>query len=324
MAERDSLKALRARARFPHAILIHGPEGIGRRRLALWAIGQALQADDMAMAADDLTGRLIDSEIVPYHPDFLLVQPEKDKEKKTEKRTISIDQVRILISFLSLTSHQSGTKAVLISPAQALSVQAGNSLLKTLEEPPGDSLIVLVTDSLSRIVPTIVSRCHRIRLTTPDGAAAIQWLNGVDADIEWEPALEMADGAPYKALEMQRSGFAKQAGVFEQDLLALCDKRVTPAAVAKRWSRENEDRYLRWLYRRVTDEIRRSFSGDDINDDQMSRNRPLQMGHKSLNIERSFACLRDIDELRRLQGAGLNGDMQLANLLTRWYGGVGL
>jgi DNA polymerase-3 subunit delta' len=173
----DSLGALRTRGRFPHAILIHGPEGTGRRCLALWAIGQALKVDEFQMDPGDLTARLLESELVPYHPDFVLVQPEIDKDTKKEKRTISINQIRSFISFLGITSHQSGPKTALISPAQALSLQAGNSLLKTLEEPPGDSLIVLVTDSLSRLPPTVVSRCHRLRLTTPDPTDAMNCLS---------------------------------------------------------------------------------------------------------------------------------------------------
>jgi DNA polymerase-3 subunit delta' len=323
-ASRDALEAIANRGRIPHAILIHGPDGTGRRLLALWTIGRVLDSDDFTMDADNNIGRILDADHVPSHPDFQLVQPQQDKEKEKEKRTISIDQIRSLISFLNLTSHQSGAKAALISPAQALTVQAGNSLLKTLEEPPGDSLIVLVTDSLSRIAPTVVSRCHRIRITTPNTAAATRWLRGHRGDVDWKTALELAGGAPFKALELHESGFTQQAAEFEQDLLALLDKRVTPAVVAKRWSRQDQDRYLRWLYQRVSGEIRQSVIGDGSNGNQIPQYRYLQIRPKTLNIERSFGCLRDINELRRLQGAGLNADLQLTDLLTRWYGGGGL
>ena len=318
----DSLNTLANRGRFPHAILIHGPEGIGRRLLALWMIGRVLDSDDFGLDPGEITGRLLDPETVPYHPDFNLVQPQIEKDK--EKRTISIAQIRSLILFLELTSHQSGAKAALISPAQALTVQASNSLLKTLEEPPGDCLIVLVTDSLSRIASTVVSRCHRVRLARPSAQNAVSWLRESRADVDWQPILELADGAPIKALELHRSGFARQAAEFEEDIRALRDKRVTPAAVARRWLRQNEERYLRWLYQRMSNEIRRSFTGGRSNNEQMSGNRPLQMGRKSLNIDRSFEYLREINELRRLQGAGLNGDLQLTHLLTRWLGGTGL
>jgi DNA polymerase-3 subunit delta' len=321
---RDSLEAIASQGRLPHAILIHGPEGTGRRLLALWAIGRALDSDNFTMDAENNIGRLLDVENVPCHPDFQLVQPEQEKEKEKEKRTISIDQVRSLISFLTLTSHQSGTKAALISPAQVLTLSAENSLLKTLEEPPGDSLIILVTNSLSRIAPTVISRCHRVRLTTPSAEAADGWLREHRADVNWEPALELAGGAPFKALEIHQSGFVQQAAEFEKDVLALLDKRVTPAVIAKRWAHQDEDRYLRWLYQRVSEEIRDSATNGGSKGNQKPRNRYLQIGQKTLNIERSFACLRDINELRRLQGAGLNTGLHLTNLLTRWYGGIGV
>jgi hypothetical protein len=116
----------------------------------------------------------------------------------------------------------------------------------------------------------------------------------------------------------------QQAAEFEKDVLALLDQRTTPAVVAKRWANQDEDSCLRWLYQRVSREIRSSVTNDGSKADQKPRNRYLQIGKKTLSIERSFACLRDINELRRLQGAGLNKGLHLTNLLTRWYGGVGV
>ena len=320
---RDALEGLLARRQFPHALLIHGPAGNGRRLLALWVAGRLLGLERFDLSAGLGAGRLLDSDRVSQHPDLSLVEPLLDKQG-IPKRSISIDQIRELIMTLNLTSHQRGAKVALVTPAQAMTPAAANGLLKTLEEPPGSSLIVLVSDALSRLTPTVVSRCHRVRVATPAPAAAVAWLGHQRADSDWGPVLELAGGAPLAALELQQTGFAQQAAELEQDVLALLDRKRTPTEVARRWSRLDQDLYLRWLYQRITDEIRAASGKINEKDESESRNRRLQIAGKMLNIERSFAYLLEINDLRRLKGAGLNEDLQLTELLSRWYGGVGL
>lgn len=310
---RELLEGMIDRDQCPHALLIHGPDGNGRRLLAVSVIGHRLAVDPFDPAPMLGAGWLLDPDRMPQHPDFVLVQPEPDK------RTISIERIRELLAFLNLTSHQRGAKTALISPAEALTHSASNSLLKTLEEPPGNCLIVLVTDALSHLPATVVSRCHRVRVTVPTTTAAISWLRGIGPDVDWPPLLELAGGAAFRAMELHESGFASQAAEFDQDIAALLDKRTTPAALAKRWARYDPDRCLRWLYLRISARIRSEHAVTGGKIAQGSGNRSLQTADDRLKIERSFACLRDIDELRRLQGAGLNGELQLSALLSRWY-----
>jgi DNA polymerase-3 subunit delta' len=309
----EPLEALAVRQQLPHALLIHGPAGNGRHLLALRLIGRALGLEEFDVKSGLGAGRSLDPESVPAHPDLALVQPAPDK------RAISIDQVRRLIEFLNLTSHQSGAKVALVTPAQAMTHQAGNGLLKTLEEPPGNSLIILVTDALSRLAPTIISRCHRVRVSPPSHEDALAWLHDQAADIDWAPILKLAHGAPVRALQLQQTDFPKQAAQFEQDISALRNRSMTPGAVARRWVRLDPEQSLLWLYHYISDEIRTVVTNRPDFDEKLGNSR-LQMMNKTLNIEKSFAGLRELDELRRLQGAGLNADLQLANLLTRWFG----
>jgi DNA polymerase-3 subunit delta' len=315
---RDSLTGMIDREQCPHAMLIHGPPGNGRRLLAMSLIGHRLGAPDFDPGPFLDASQILNSDRMPQHPDFYLVQPEP------EKRMIKIDAVRALIADLNLTSHQSGAKTALITPAEMMTRNASNALLKTLEEPEGHSLIVLVTDALSRLPATVVSRCHRVRVTAPDTAGGLSWLRGQDPDVDWGPVLELAGGAPMAAMTLQEAGFASRAAEYGQDIQALLDKRTTPAKVAKRWGKHEPDRYLRWLYFRVSAEMRSAHGVTGVDSTQKSGKGSLQMAGKMLNIESSFTCLRDIDELRRLQGAGLNGELQLSDLLTRWYGGAWL
>ena len=312
------LDALIEKQQFPNALLIHGPEGTGRRLLALWLVGRLLNSPEMDPGPAILASNSLDPDTMPQHPDFQLVQPEPGKQ------SISINRLRDLIAFLSLTSHQSGMKTALINPAQAMTTAASNSLLKTLEEPPGKTAIILVAEAASRLPATILSRCRRVRVPTPAAADSIEWLNRQAADIDWVPILELAGDAPMSALRLQQTDFSAQAAGLRKDITALQARKLTPTGVARRWADIDQDLCLQWLYRRISREIRIA-SGITPGDSPLEAGLGhLQNPGESLNIEASFADLRQISDLRRLRGAGLNQDLQLANILDRWFGGTRL
>jgi len=314
-ADSRRLDGLIGRDQLPHALLVHGSAGVGRRALVFWLAERLLgQTAGIADPTQLGSGR-IDAELLPGHPDFRLLQPEEDK------KTISIDQVRELIGFLNLTSHQSGAKVAVISPAQVMTTAAANCLLKTLEEPTAKSYLILVAESLSRLPATIVSRCHQVRVPLPCSQEAALWLQGLDKNVDWSRALELGSGAPFAAVELQRSNFPQLAEKLERDLLALRQRKETPAGIAKRWVKKYEsESCLRWLFNRLSAEIRAQIDPRLPEDMENSRNPRLQKRDKTLNMEPSFAVLRQIGELSRLQGAGLNPELHLANVLARWYG----
>jgi len=313
-SEFEPLAEMATRDKLPHALLIHGPAGTGRRLLALTIIGRLLGFDLPEVGAATATGALVDEERAPAHPDFRLVQI------PPEKRFIPIDSIRHLIGFLSLTSHQRGYKAALINPANAMTRDAANSLLKTLEEPPGASVVILITDSLSRLPATVVSRCHRIRVAVPPTAAALDWLVRNGGPSDWEPVLALAGGAPVRALAYREEGAIEKVADFARDLDALARRRASPVEVARRWARVDPDLCLNWLYQAIASELRAVGEPDNGQGGPKTRNVRLQNGAKSLNIERTFGDLRKVGELKRLQGRGLNAELQLSGILTRWYG----
>jgi DNA polymerase-3 subunit delta' len=314
--EAAALDALVSRQRMPHAALMHGPAGTGRRLFALWLVGRLLGLRDIDLSPAISAEPFFDPESLPQHPDFQLVQPEPDKQR------ISIDKIRDTIRFLNLKSHQAGAKVALIWPAHSMTRAAANSLLKTLEEPPGSSCLVLVAAAQSRLPATIVSRCRCVRIPIPSRPAAQAWLKSQADGQDWEIALDLAGGAPMAAMSLLQSGFPAVAAGFAQDITALVRRKVTPAVVAGRWAKNDPDLYLSWLYRRISEEIRTASGAADEHGRQITGFGDLQIVRESLNIEKSYADLREIDELRRLQGAGLNQGLQLTKILTRWYGGV--
>ncbi len=298
------------RGRFPHAVLIHGAQGSGRRHLVTSLAARLLHLTGAGDPAAATEGDLL------RHPDFLGVNPEPDKQ------SISVDQIRELIEFLQLTSHQRGAKLVLLYPADAMTLNAANGLLKTLEEPPAGSIIFLVTEVLSRLPPTIISRCQRVRVPVASPEIALPWLQQIDTDPDWASILELAGGAPLLALEMHQTGLADRADEFNRDLEALIGRREDVIAVAQRWLGRGYGFALRWLYWKVALRIRQQLA-DTAGMAQRpdSRSMHLQTVADAPNMESCFGYLRAVGDLGRLQTTGINAEMNLARLLFAWYGG---
>jgi DNA polymerase-3 subunit delta' len=131
------------------------------------------------------------------HPDLVMVGP--DPELKSGQ--ISVDQVRELAAAMPLSSHEGRGSVVVIAPAEAMTREACNALLKTLEEPRARAHLVLVTTQPARLPATIRSRCQRLRAPAPDRAMALSWLAAQRPGKDWEAALDVLGVSPLEALE---------------------------------------------------------------------------------------------------------------------------
>ncbi len=190
------------RERLPHALLLHGPKGIGKRQLAL-DLAQWLLCDapgrDGACGHCGACGWFVQGN----HPDFRLVEQKTEEGgEKTGRagRPITVSEVREVTDFLSLSAHRGGWRGVVIAPAEAMNAAAANALLKTLEEPPPRVLLMLVAHRPRRLPATILSRCRKLAMASPSAEAATDWLKAQGL-AEVEDSLREAGGAPLLALE---------------------------------------------------------------------------------------------------------------------------
>jgi DNA polymerase-3 subunit delta' len=309
------LAGLVGQGKAPQALLVHGAAGTGRRHLAFWFAARLLgiPAERFARWADgELDAESAQSDLA--HPDFSLVVP------PPEKTVIPVDSIRALTAFLHLRSHQGGARVAVVYPADSMNPAAANSLLKTLEEPPAGSSIVLVASSPGRLPATVISRCQHLRVATPSREVARRWLASESDTVDWDQLLDFACGAPLEARSLHRSGFAARASDYATDLQRLRERRDTPVAVAKRWVKGDEDVLLRWLYLRaaaaVADE-REVKPGDDAG------NRRLQSSAKPLNMQTRLSRFRDVEELYHNRSRSMNLELQFTSALQRWYGDAG-
>ncbi len=202
-------------AQAPHALLITGPVGIGKRAFAEALIGDCLGAGERT--PEDLAA----------NPDFRQVG------LVDEARQIVVDQIRELQAFVSLTATSGGYRFVLIEPADSMNINAQNALLKTLEEPPAGAVICLVTSVAGRLLPTVRSRCQRVLLAPPAPDTAEAWLAEKDASAkDVALALRIARGAPRIAAGYLAPDWLADASRLERSLTALMRSEQGPLALA--------------------------------------------------------------------------------------------
>lgn len=232
--QRESAAAtLAARARWPHALLIEGRRGIGKRALALH-FAQALLCETPREDGGPC-GICASCGYVRAgaHPDLRVMEPiERDEEgDETPVDEIVVDRIRELIEFTQLTTHRQRAKVAVIIPAEAMNAAAANALLKTLEEPPAATYLMLVSHQPGRLRATIVSRCQRLTAPEPEAAAAAKWLEEQGA-AESELLLAQAGGAPLLALALADPGVQRERALL---LAGLEDPRkLSPIEVGAR------------------------------------------------------------------------------------------
>lgn len=234
---------LQRRERFPHALLLYGSEGIGKHELAL-QLGKALLCDNPApdgMACGLCAHcRLI---AAGTHPDWFPVGLELNDSGKLSSE-IKIGQIRELCQSLTQTRHSGRYKIAIINPAERMNRNAANSLLKTLEEPVPETLLLLVSSQPSRLPATIRSRCQQLRIQAPDAASIKAWLRKHYDTLDTEALYAASAGSPVAAGEIAAGGLLQVRVEVLQDLRALLEGALNPVAMAEKW----KDADLRWIF----------------------------------------------------------------------------
>lgn len=253
--EAEFIERLEAQ-RLAHAFLLSGPSGSGKRDLATGFIAGLLCLEQRYPACG--TCRSCQLLASGAHPDRQILSYEENPRSGELRKDILIGQVRTLISALQLTRGLSPRKAALVHPAEAMTHSAANALLKTLEEPPGDSVLILVSHNPSRLPATIRSRCQGLNARLPETSAALDWLsaNATQGREELTLALEAAAGSPLRALQMLEEGSLEHYRMVCETLAALRAGQ-SDAALAMSAFAELEPAVLwTWLSLRAAAEVR--------------------------------------------------------------------
>ncbi|MBD9500284.1 DNA polymerase III subunit delta' [Pseudomonas sp. BGr12] len=220
---------LSSRPQHAHAYLLHGPAGIGKRVLAENFVHFLLcQRPEGGKACGQCKACQLLA--AGTHPDYFLLEPEE------AEKPIRVDQVRELVNFVVQTAQLGGRKVVLLEPAEAMNLNAANALLKSLEEPSGNTVLLLISHQPSRLLPTIKSRCVQQACPQPTAAQARAWLASALPDESPEALdelLVLAGGSPLTAQRLQGQGVREQRAQVVEGVKKLLKQQVAPSQLAE-------------------------------------------------------------------------------------------
>jgi DNA polymerase-3 subunit delta' len=244
------------------------------------------------------------------HPDLTAVRPTEDSQQ------LKIEQVRELAQGLALTAHQAGYKVGVLSPADALNRFAANALLKTLEEPPPRTILILVVCEPSRLPATILSRCQRVRLSAPTRAASTAWLTATRGSGSWDAVLDVLGEAPLLAAQADAQAIPQLGSETRRTLEEMAAGGSDPAGTAERWHRSDLALRLRCFENWLTERIRRQIAlqGGTV---EIRAPAHLPHGAPTLKLRELFELMDGVRELKSALDTPLNKALALEGLLRR-------
>lgn len=243
-AEQALAQAARG-GRLPHAIILGGPRGIGKATLAFrfarWLLAGSDQPAEPALFGSPAPGS--DLALDPEHPvarrisagghaDLLTVERGVDPKRRKLRDEIVVDDVRAVANFLRLTPAEGGWRVVVVDSADEMNRNAANALLKVLEEPPRQALLLLVCHAPGRLLPTIRSRCRKLYLQPLAEDEVVPLLHQHRPDVpaaEAQDLAQLADGSIGRAIDLADAGglalyrslVERLAGLPQLDIAAL-------------------------------------------------------------------------------------------------------
>ncbi len=286
-----------------HALMIEGPSGVGKTALAHSMIARLLCREDQSRGC----GQCRSCQLFAggAHPDYFDLRPEEDS------KVIKVDQVRALIGKLDLTTSISERKVAYIHPAEVMNGAAANALLKSLEEPAGNTILILVSDNPGRLPVTIRSRCQAISISQPDSQLVQNWLEKLSGSPleQVKAALQAAGGSPLRAEYYLNS---PDQDAYGQVRVGLADLLVRPGSVSQVCNQLNQLNPLdlwRWLSICCAEVIKSIMVGQSLNwmpENPKLRDRTLLKLQQQADINRQLASTQ------------VRGDLLLQEWLIRW------
>ena len=312
----NNLISSREGGRLAHGLLFHGAKGIGKKHFAIEFAHWLLCEQPLAEKACGVCKacKLIQAE---SNPDFMTLYPEE------EGKAIKVDQVRDLIKKISLTSHGKGYRVILITPADALNINASNSLLKTLEEPPANTVLILISDQPSALMATIRSRTQMIRFNLPSDEQSLQWLNQLNIDRP-ELLLRLSGGAPLAAAAIAEiQGLAIRDNLFKnwQELaIGNADALESAAMWIKDGFKISENMPLNWVSSWLSDMIKYLQGAHIENMVNVDYAQVLQKLAGQVDLKALYGLLDRLNDTVRLNETSANQLMLIEGLLLHWAG----
>ena len=307
----EAFEVARARGRLHHAWLLTGSEGVGKATFAYRAARRLLGAQSYPangiLGADPLDP--VSRQVAARsHPDLLVLEREGPDGKA--RKVIPVDDARRMAEFFSKSPASAPHRVAIVDAADDLNVNAANAILKTLEEPPPRGVLLMVSHSPGRLLPTIRSRCRRLAFQ-PLGVEATAEFVRARASVNDEEALRlahMADGAPGQALSLAAANALAMDDAARDLLSELPRIDETRALSISEKFRGGEgqaqfnllfDRLADRVHRLTTDQAAQGYGRLDRWAQAWETLNRLPREVEALNLDRADALFTALTELRQ-------------------------
>ncbi|MCL5975548.1 MAG: DNA polymerase III subunit delta' [Gammaproteobacteria bacterium] len=244
--------------RMPHAILLTGVAGLGKTLFAAKMAESLLcqSPDEQFMAC----GHCHSCQLMQAgnHPDHLTIRAEE------AGKSIKIEQIRALKEKQSLTPSIAQWKTVIIEAADSMTNSAANSLLKLLEEPQNNTILILTTDAVHRLPVTIRSRCQQMHLSAPDYSITLPWLESQGISTDTDQLHKLASltlDAPFAIVHALETNEWQSYQQLQQDFDLLLQQRVNPVHMASQWQQYDLLKVMHQLLSTIKIRLKQHYSG---------------------------------------------------------------
>lgn len=312
-----------AQKRIPQALLITGNKGLGKQQLAnQFAVALFCATPQANGVACGLCSSclLVNAET---HPDFIQVQPEEPG------KGITIGQIRSLITRLTLKPQFETHRVVIINPADRMNNAAANAFLKCLEEPTERTLIILITEKPAKLPATIISRCQRLPVATPDKETVVDWLaETLQCKFPLAPLLQrgalhcnvaLAQGAPLLALDYANDETLTLRNECFNAWMAIAKQLKSPVIVAEDWHKLPASSLIFWMTSWIIDLIKCSYRTRIENLYNPDLNRPLQELSERLELKELYKLYDLLLAGRQRLDTQINKQLLFEEILIQWH-----
>ena len=255
--------------------------------------------------------------------DFLEVIISRSKFSQLLRQFL-LELNRELIGALELTSHEGAAKALVVEPAESMTLAAANALLKTLEEPTPSTYFLLVSHQPGLLPTTVRSRCQVVSVARPETSEALAWLRegaGDAASGDLGALLRLCGGAPLRALALADGAFFNINSDLESLFKDISENKVDPQVVAEQWLKGEPEILLGWLSARLEWAIKGRLAPEawtpvtDLGGDA------LHNTWDDLTLSTLFERLQETRDLLARLGRGVNAELALRVLLLGFQPG---
>ena len=304
--------------RIPQALLISGNKGLGKQQLAnQFAVALFCATPQANGIACGLCSSclLVNAET---HPDFIQVQPEEPG------KGITIGQIRSLITRLTLKPQFDTYRVVIINPADKMNNAAANAFLKCLEEPTERTLIILISEKPAKLPATIISRCQKLAIATPDKETVIDWLAktlqcNADTNKALRSNVALAQGAPLLALDYANDETLTLRNECFSAWTAIAKQLKSPIIVAEDWHKLPASPLIFWMTSWVIDLIKCAYHAQVENLYNPDLNRQLQELSERLELKGLYKFYDLLLASRQRLDTQINKQLLFEEILIQWH-----